>query len=75
MNSEHYRGRTLPGLPVVIPPSSASTRMDKAIRRVEHYLKSGLDKETTRACVNYVAQTSGYSFQELCEKMRIEFVG
>lgn len=75
MNSELYRGRTIPGMPVVIPPSSASMRMDKAIRRVEHYLKSDLDRETTVACIKHVAQTSGYSFQELCEKMRIDFVG
>lgn len=73
MNSAQFRGRTIPGIPVVIPISSAAARMDKAIMRVEHYLKSDLDGESTVACIRSVARSSGYSLEELGEKMRIDF--
>lgn len=73
MNSAQFRGRTIPGMPVVIPVSSASARMDRAIKRTEHYLRSGLDGESTVACIKSVAQSTGYSLEELGEKMRINF--
>lgn len=61
---------TMPGM-----PAFRLTRLEKAIMRVEHYQRAKLDPETTQACIRYVAQTSGYSFEELAGNMRLSFTG
>lgn len=64
------RTLTLPGMPVF-----RLSRLEKAIMRVESFQRFQLDGETLQACIRYVAQTSGYSFEELTGNLRLSFAG
>lgn len=70
MTTKKPRVPTLTGLPVI-----RLTRLEKAIMRVEQFQRAQLDTETVQACIRYVAQTSGYSYEELTGNMRLNFVG
>lgn len=62
--------KTMIGIPTLKP-----SKLEYAIIRFEYFKREGFDKDTLQALTRYVAKTSGLSYQELVDKLRLNFVG